>query len=187
MPRLMIDSDTPGVLLEPRFGGMLVATYADIITPELVAQLGERLVVIDRGHGDPFNKATVADCEPGLLTVEESVARVRTWDAENRPYPTIYHDRVQWAAVNEAAKGLNVHHWVATLDGTLVPSGYYMAVVQFAGENKLGFHADMSIVWDDGWHPQHSAVPAAELALLRSLANTAVDTTTRIRTLAGSL
>lgn len=170
MPRLMIDSDDTALLLQPRFAGMTLGAYADIVTPEQVAQAAGRMVVIDRGLGDPHAIATVADIEPGAHTVESGAALVKQWDAEHRPFPTAYHDRAQWEAVNAALEGVKFAHWVATLDGTLVPSGYYMAVVQFAPAAVLGFHADMSIVWDDGWHPMPGAPSPVALADLEHVA-----------------
>lgn len=170
MVSLMLDSDQPAVLLEPRFAGMRIATYADLVTPEIISAAGDRLIVIDRGDGDPHNLATVADIEPALLSVADGAAKVRQWIAEGRRFPTAYHDRAQWQAVNEALAGEPFHHWVATLDGTLVPGGYYMAAVQFAGASVLGFHADISVIWDEGWNPLPAGPSAAQLAALRQLA-----------------
>lgn len=171
-PALMLDSDQPAVLLEPRFDGLRIATYADLITPEIIAAAGPRLTVIDRGHGDPHNLATVADIEPELLSVADGMAKVKQWIQEGRRQPTAYHDRADWAAVNEAGSGMPFHHWIATLDGTLVPNGYYMAAVQFAPAAVLGFHADMSIIWDDGWHPLPAGPSESQLTALKTLATT---------------
>lgn len=170
MPRIMLDSDQPAVLLEARFADVLIATYADLVTPEIIAAAGPRLVVIDRGAGDPHDLATVADIEPGLLSVAAGAEKIRQWDAEKRPFPTAYHDRADWAAVNEQLTGVAYHHWVATLDGTLVPNGFYMAAVQFQGAAALGFHADISIVWDDSWHPAPAGPSPTQLAQLKQLA-----------------
>lgn len=172
MVSLMLDSDQPTVLLEPRFAGMRIASYADLATPELISAGGRRLVWFDRGYGDPHNVATIADIEPQLLSVADGAAKVKQWIEEKRPFPTAYHDRVQWQAVNEALAGEPYHHMVATLDGTLVPGGLYMAVVQFADAARLGFHADMSIVWDEGWNPLPAGPSDAERAALRQLGTT---------------
>jgi hypothetical protein len=170
MARLMFDSDDLSVLLTAHCDDALVATYADLVTPQFIDQMGWRLVVIDRGAGDPHGVATVADIEPGLLTVAQGEEKIRQWIEEGRPYPTAYHDRAQWAEVNAALAGVSFAHWVATLDGTLVPSGYYMAAVQFAKESMLGFHADMSVVWADGWHPSPPPPSASALAEAENLA-----------------
>jgi len=175
---IMVDSDELDVLLDARLSGLRVATYADLVTPEFLARTGHRLTVIDRGRGDPHACATVADCEPGALSVPESVSRVRHWLADGRHQPTIYHDRATWHDVNTAGAGVPFAHWVSTLDGTLVPSGYYMAAVQFAGAKTLGFHADMSIVWDDHWHAPASPAAPGDAAHLRALAGAALAAVT---------
>lgn len=168
----MLDSDQPAVLLEPRFANLRIATYADLVTPEIITAAGGRLIVIDRGAGDPHSLATVADIEQGCLSIAEGADRIKQWDAERRPFPTAYHDRSDWEAVNTALEGTTFHHWVTTLDGTLVPSGYYMAAVQFAPSSVLGFHADMSIIWDDSWHPMPAGPSAAHVQALTQLAST---------------
>lgn len=153
----MFDTDTPELLLQPEFAGCRVATYADLVTPALYKELHDRLVVIERGMGDPMHLATVADIEPGALTVQAGADLLHAWKQQGRPSVTAYHDRSLQAAVDQATAGLGICNWVATLDGTLLPDGRSRAVVQFAGEKMLGFHADLSIVWDDSWHP----LPAA--------------------------
>lgn len=170
MPALLFDSDNPHDLLVPYLAGCRVATYADLMTPDLVKQFGPRLIVIDRGHGDPLGLATVADIEPGLLTVAQGVAKVRQWLNERRPGPAAYHDRADWAAVASGLAGTTARHWVSTLDGTCSPNGQRPAAVQILGEAKLGFHADVSIVWDDTWHPVQAPLAAAEVTKLRQLA-----------------
>lgn len=153
MPGLLFDTDTPDLLLEPRFAGCRVATYADLVTPALYKQLHDRLVVIERGLGDPMHLATVADIEPGALTVQAGADLLHAWKQQGRPSVTAYHDRSLQAAVDQATAGLGISNWVATLDGTLLPDGRTRAVVQFAGAKDIGIHADLSIVWDDSWHP----------------------------------
>ena len=178
MPALMFDSDDPVVLLEPFLEACRIATYADLVTPTLIRAAAGRLVVIDRGLGDPHNLATVADIEDGALSVAAGAAKIRQWHEEKRPYPTAYHDRNLQAEVDAALTGVPANNWVATLDGTLVPNGYRRAVVQFADAAVLGFHADVSIVWDDGWHPLPAALPSATVAQLRTLgadANVAIS------------
>lgn len=170
MASLMFDSDNPAVLLDSRFAGCRIATYADLLTPQLVTELGPRLVVIDRGQGDPLNLATVADCEAGLLSVAEAAAKVQQWTAEHRPFPTVYHDRDLWPEVDQALLHIGGWHWVATLDGTLNPDGRYPAAVQFTDEAKVGLHVDVSIVWNDSYHPAGVAIGPAQLSLIKSSA-----------------
>lgn len=167
----MFDSDQPAVLTEAITTGCRVATYADLLTPELVRQFTGRLVVIDRGLGDPLDRASVADCEAGALTIAQAAERVRLWHAAGRRWPTVYHDRADWPAVAEACKGLAYWNWVATLDGTLNPDGRRPAVVQFAGASRVGAHTDVSVVWNDSWHP----LPVPQLAGLRDKLTAAAD------------
>lgn len=147
-----------------------MATYADIITPAFMSAAHGRWAAIDRGTGDPHNVATIADIEPGALSVASARAKIVQWNAEHRPFPTAYHNRSIWGEVNTELKGISYSHWLATLDGTLVPDGYYMAAVQFAGERTLGFHADMSIVWADNWKPIPESAPSVPVAGLKTLA-----------------
>lgn len=174
MPSLMVDTDQPAVLADPRCNGLRVATYADLITHAMVRQFADRLVVIDRGLGDPLGLATVADIEDGLLTVAEGADKIRHWTAQGRQYITAYHDRALWAEVTTAVAPLKPWNWVATLDGTLNPDGKYPAAVQFAGEAQAGFHVDVSLVWQDAWHPLSDPFDAGQLARLRILAAQAV-------------
>lgn len=173
MPNVMFDSDEPAVLEQVALAGCRVATYADLATPDLVKALGPRCVWIDRGHGDHLGIATVVDIEPGLYTVAAGVAKLLQMIAEKRPQPTAYHDRNDWAAVTAALHGTQVHHWVATLDGTCLPLASRPAAVQILGAKQVGFHADLSIVWDDTWHPVQAGIPVPEVVKLQSLASTA--------------
>ena len=173
MPGVLFDSDEPAVLLQASLAGCRVATYADLATAALVKELGPRCIWIDRGHGDPLGIATVVDIEPGLYTVANGVAKVLQMVAEKRPTPAVYHDRNDWAAVTAALHGASVRHWVATLDGTCLPLASRPAAVQILGAKQVGFHADLSIVWDDTWHPVQAGIPIPEVTKLQSLATTA--------------
>lgn len=169
MAAIMFDSDDPQALLTDHCRGCRVATYADLVTPDLVRQLAGRLVVIDRGQGDPLKLATVADIEQGLLTIEQGADLIAQWTSERRPDPTAYHDRAVWDQVSAACKPLEPWHWVATLDGTADPLGRYPGIVQVLDSAKLGFHADLSIVWDDRWHPVPPGLPGSMQHQLRQL------------------
>ena len=170
MPALMFDSDNPAVLLTPAAEGCRIATYADLLTPSIVAAAGPRLLVIDRGSGDPLGKATIADIEPGILSVAEGAAKIRQWISEGRRYPTAYHDRNLAADVSGALAGVHYWTWLATLDGTVDPAGYTAHVVQAFPSTAIGFHADMSIVWDDAWNPLPSGPAAAAVLAVKQAA-----------------
>ncbi|SRR5258708_7701813 len=170
MPGLMFDSDEPAVLLSAACEGCRVATYADLVTPAIIAAAGHRLVVIDRGKGDPHNVATVADIEQGCLTVMDGAAKVRQWIAAGRPFPTAYHNRSIAAQVTAAIGRGRYYTWDATLDGTMRVPGVNLTAVQIAPASVVGFHADLSIIWDDSWHPlsggpSPAAVTAVRLAV----------------------
>lgn len=170
MVGVVFDSDDPNVLKQAALAGCRVATYSDLATPALVSALGARCIWIDRGHGDPLGIASVVDIEPGLYTVANGVAKVQQMIAEKRPTPAVYHDRSDWPAITAALHGTSVRHWVSTLDGTCLPQASMPAAVQILGEKQVGFHADLSIVWDDSWHPVAAPLAAAEVTKLRQLA-----------------
>lgn len=167
MPALMFDSDQPAVLLGSQCAGARILSYADLATPQLVAAGGGRLGWIDRGLGDPMKVASIADIEPGALSVTAGTARALQWLAEGRPYPTVYHDRNDAAAVSLALGTHPVHRWVATLDGTMRFGQVPADAVQFAGATVLGFHADASVVWNDDWRPLPAAASPAAVAAVK--------------------
>lgn len=151
MPQLMFDSDDPAVLADPMFNDCRVATYADLLTPEIVNRFAGRLAVIDRGKGDPMSRAHIADIEPGALSQEEGAAKCRQWVSEGRRYVTAYVNRSERDAVKALLGSVPVTWWVATLDGNMNVDDQYTAIVQFAGEAVLGKHVDISIVYHTGW------------------------------------
>jgi hypothetical protein len=173
MPGVLFDSDEPAVLLQASLAGARVATYADLANPTLVKELGARCIWIDRGHGDPLGIASVVDIEPGLYTVAAGVAKVKQMIAEKRPGPAVYHDRNDWPAITSALAGAQVRHWVATLDGTCLPLAQRPAAVQILGAKQVGFHADLSIVWDDTWHPLAPPMLPPDVVKLQALAHAA--------------
>ena len=180
MPGLLLDTDQPSLLGTLDFGYARLATYADLMTPAIRDTFAGRLIAIDRGQGDPLRLATVADIESGLLTVQEGADKIREWNAEHRAYPTAYHDRAIWAEVEAALAGVPHHTWVSTLDLTLLPDGKRPDVVQFAGETAIGFHADMSVVWNDGWCPVR---PAVDWPRVNRMLTQADDLLTMVRSL----
>lgn len=154
----MFDSDDPAVLETIQFVPARVATYADLLTSAIVAKFGARLAVIDRGLGDPMNRAHIVDIESGALSLASGAARIKQWANEGRRFLTVYVNRGNWDQVLSACLPVRPYAWVATLDGTLNPSGKFPHLTQFAGEGQLGLHADVSVVWDEGWLPQTQLV-----------------------------
>lgn len=168
MVSIMVDSDDPAVLQNNLFYNCRVATYADLLTPELVASFGGRLAVIDRGHGDPLNLAHILDVESGAWTVEAAGAKIKEWNSQGRGHIMGYVNRSNWQPLMEACAPVKPYQWIATLDGTLNPDGQYPSVVQFAGEAAIGLHVDVSIVYDENWFPLPAGVDAQQLASVRA-------------------
>lgn len=165
---LMFDSDDVVVLASAEFANCRIATYADLVNPKIYAAAEGRMKVIDRGLGDPHNLATIADIEPGCLTVDAGTARIRQWVSEGRQQPTAYHDRAEWAEVKAKLAGVSYFTWVATLDGTAAPDGIRPDVVQILDATKVGLHVDMSIVWNDHWHPLPAGPTLAQVNNLKA-------------------
>lgn len=181
---LMFDSDNPAVLADPMFSGCRVATYADLMTRELVAFFGARLLVIDRGNGDPLNIAKVVDVESGALSIASGAAKIRQWNTEGRGHVGVYCSRSNRAELVAACAPVRPYEWIATLDGTMDPDGGYPSAVQFAGEDKFGKHVDVSIVYDEGWIPMPHAV---DPALLHSVQANAASLLPIAQALAGQV
>jgi len=184
---LMFDSDRPADLATIQFVPARVATYADLLTPALVAQFGPRLAVIDRGLGDPMNRAHIVDVESGALSVASGAARIKQWANEGRRYLTVYVNRSGWDQAEAACLPVRPYMWIATLDGTLNPKGKFPHLTQFAGENMLGLHADVSVVWDEGWLPQTQLVKPEIVTRTQAAANQLVSLAATIETLARGL
>jgi len=168
----MFDSDNVVTLAGPEFAGCRIATYADLVTPQMFAAAAGRMKVIHRGLGDPHNLATIADIEPGCLSVDAGASLIRQWNQEGRHQPTAYHDRNDWSEVDAKLAGVPHFTWAATLDGNCSPDGKRPDAVQILNADKVGLHVDLSIVWNDKWFPlpagpsagQVHAVKAAYLA-----------------------
>jgi hypothetical protein len=164
---LMFDSDEPALLGTIQFLPARVATYADLLTPAIVTQFGSRLAVIDRGLGDPMKRAHIVDIEQGAHTVASGSAAIKAWHTEGRQFLTVYVNRDNWDAVLAACLPVHPYSWVATLDGTLNPNGRFPHLTQFASESALGLHADVSVVWDEGWLPQGRMEDPAVVSALK--------------------
>lgn len=187
MTSLMFDSDRPADLATIQMVPARVATYADLLTPAIVAQFGPRLAVIDRGLGDPMNRAHIVDVERGALSTASGVARIKQWANEGRRYLTVYVNRGNWDEVAQACLPVRPFMWVATLDGTLNPNGKFPHLTQFASESMLGLHADVSVVWDEDWLPQTQQVRPDIVTRTQAAANQLVSLAATIETLARGL
>lgn len=164
---IMVDSDSPEALGNNLFYNCRVATYADLLTPAIVSQFAGRLVVIDRGHGDPMNLAHVVDIESGAFTVAAGAERIKEWNSVGRGHVAAYCSRSDWEAVLSACLPVKPYMWIATLDGTLNPDGKWPNIVQFAGEAAIGIHVDVSIVYDEQWVPLNQPANGPALTSVR--------------------
>ena len=183
MIRFMLDTDTPDADLP---ASHLFATYADLV-PSTAAfgdlrarRPGSVIVLIDRGLGDPLGSASVCDIEPKAIWPP---SKFGPWFARKHAagieYLTAYCSRSDLSAVFAAGPFPGtVWHWVATLDGTAhvigFTAGHAPAAVQCLSAAMLGYHADGSLVFEDGWHPQ-PVVAGVALAAVRADAKRAAD------------
>lgn len=183
----MFDSDDPAVLSNPLFAGCRVATYADLMTPAIVSEFGGRLVVIDRGHGDPMNLAHVVDIESGADSIAAGAATIKRWNSEGRGHVAAYCDRADWDAVLSACLPVKPYMWIATLDGTLDPDGKWPSAVQFDGDTTIGIHVDVSVVYDESWVPLPRPADPSIVRGLQSDARELVAFAESVETLVGQL
>lgn len=174
--RVMLDTDTPTQLAVQ---AELLATYADLHTPQLEQLLLGRhsgVVWIDRGLGDPANVATVLDVEAhsaGATAVPSWLDRQVSLGHRGA---AVYCNRSTLDQVNTEAGQRPFRHWIARLDGIATVPGFTPgrtpAAVQVMGAAALGFHADLSLVYADDWHPTFMAPvpPSTAEAIVKALA-----------------
>lgn len=170
MLRTALDSDVLDAFTSPTD---FIFTYSDLV-PDVRAfearYPDKMFAYIDRGMGDPGFKASIADVERGAMTVDQlpdwydKKARARV------AYLTHYTDRSTLDAARAVLAGRQMYQWVATLDGTCNVPGYVPFrgpdLIQIAGSNLTGLHADFSLVLSPTWRP----VPApARLALATNI------------------
>lgn len=161
MIRLALDSDQPEHI--PATVDF-VLTYSDLVLNAHAfeqARPGQQVAFIDRGQGDPGDKATIIDVETGAYTP----AHLPKWydlKAKNgHRYLTYYCNRSTFPVANKALGGRQMFRWIATLDGTAHIDGFDPLggpdLVQILGADSVGVHADMSLVLNPLWRP--SPVP----------------------------
>ena len=182
--RTMLDTDVLSAL-DGDFE--LLATYSDLVPnlAELEAKFPDsRIILIDRGLGDPTGKASVADIETGALTIADVPGWLDRKESEGVEFRTIYEFRAEFDQIQAAAGHRSFYHWVATLDGTEFVSRFKAlhgpAAIQILPSSKLGVHADLSLVFEDGWNPTRTSLKRAMLrrevnAAISSLSSAASD------------
>jgi hypothetical protein len=162
-----------------------ILTYSDLV-PDAAAfeaeHKGQRVVYLDRGNGDPGDKATIIDVERGTYNPSHVPAWYDYKAARKLPFLTYYCQRSTVAAVQAVIGGRHMYRHIATLDGSLNVPGFTLFespdLVQAFPAAMLGIHADLSLVFCPTWRP---AEPTAELAkalittqdIARDLANAA--------------
>jgi hypothetical protein len=156
MARVMFDSTTPHAIPA---NAEMVAGYVDgayrwtdadwARFPH--AQQVRITVTADHSRGNCL------DVESGDATPSQAPGWIRARHAAGVNYVTIYCNRSTLAAVDKACQGLSYYRWIATLDGTLHIPGFTPletpAAVQFANSRMAGANVDVSLVWEDKWHP----------------------------------
>lgn len=156
MIRFMLDTDIAADLTGH---AEILAFYSDLVTDPATFEAHyphSTVLWIDRGLGDPNDKATIMDIETGALTIGDAPSLYDRWHAQGRKDITVYVNRDNMGAVSQAMGDRAHFQWIATLDGTLhIPSFnplHTPAAIQFATAAMLGLHADGSLVLEDNWH-----------------------------------
>jgi len=155
--RTALDSDVPDIIPDATD---FVFTYSDLITDPIAYQRQfkrARVVYIDRGLGDPQGKSSIIDIETGARTVADLPAWYEQQSKLGRAWLTAYCNRSNLGAVIASPVGNRLHKWVATLDGTLAIDGFTPLVgpdlVQVLPADKIGIHADFSLILNPFWRP----------------------------------
>lgn len=121
---MLFESEDPLLLANPWFAGDLVATYADVLTEAVSEQFAGRLLVIDRGLGDPLSAAHVADIGPGAYPLDRGVQLMRQWILEGRRMVTAHVSGVPMWSVAQLLAPLDAYYWVSCAGDASGPKGY---------------------------------------------------------------
>lgn len=123
--------------------------------------------------GDP-ERGNAADIEAGDMTPENAVIWYTTRAHMNAPNLAVYVNRDNIDAVMAEIERFNPFIILTTLDGTCPQfyHGHKLAAVQFAGPDQTGGHYDLTIVYDDDFHPApHNGPDSVIIATARTVAN----------------
>ena len=167
MARVMFDSTTPDAIPANAaiVGGYVNGSYA---WPAAAwARFPDAQQVRITVTADPA-LGNCLDVEKGDAAPDQAPGWIKARQAAGVKFVTIYCNRSTLPAVDAACAGLTYYRWIATLDGTLYVPGFTAmagpAAVQFAGSGMAGANVDISIVWEDGWHPTPAqSLPAQAL------------------------
>jgi hypothetical protein len=165
MIRLAIDSDN---LADLTADVDFIITYSDLVHDAAAFEAehpGRQCVYIDRGNGDPGDKATIIDVETGAYNPSHLSGWYDAKAAAKLAYLTYYCNRATLPAIQAVIGGRHMWRWIAVLDGTIAIAGFVPwqspDLIQLLGAPQLGVHADLSLVLSPSWHP---APPAPKLA-----------------------
>jgi hypothetical protein len=151
--RLLFDSDTPEDLPD---NAMMVGGYVNGKKPwgqaDWLRFAHAKHVRINR-TGE-LGRGNCLDVENGLARAADAPRWFDSVDWCRKSELAIYCNRSSAAAVIRAMGQRPWIFWLATLDGTQPRSyaGRHVDAVQYLGSFGLGFHADLSAVFNDRWH-----------------------------------
>lgn len=182
MIRTALDSDQLN-----QFGTSVnfVLVYSDLVADPAAFEReypNKQVVYIDRGTGDPGDKASIIDVEKGAYDPSHVAAWYDRKASAHVAYLTYYVNRSNLRTVENNLQGRRMYRWVATLDGTLAIEGFAPLsgpdLVQALPAASIGIHADFSLVMNPGWHPSPEDPKLAQMTTIaadasRDLAATA--------------
>lgn len=140
--------------------------------------------------GDPRDGGDMLDVETGDATPDHIPGWFDARLSAGARFLGVYCNRDKFDACTAAIAHRGAHRWLATLDGTLLHTyhGVPVDACQFMGEAQLGLHIDLSVVFNDAWHPGfETEVPNAELAHLLHLSTLAQNAVGRVHAAARRL
>jgi hypothetical protein len=160
MIRVMLDSATPEAIPDsaPMVAGYVNGRYA---WPKAAwERFADRPAVRINVTGDPAAGGDALDVETGDATPADAPAWYDARKAAGAKNLAIYCSRDTLPAVNQHMGARRFFRWVATLDGTCHIDGHPPlrgpAAVQILGAAAAGVNADISLVYEDAWHPMPS-------------------------------
>jgi hypothetical protein len=124
------------------------------------AMFGDKPQIRYNVTGDP-TRGNAADIESGGMNAAQTLVWWDTRHEEGVPDLAVYVNRDNIDAVMAAMEGHNPAIILSTLDGTCPTAyhGHILTAVQFAGPDLTGGHYDLTLVYDDAWHPSKPSGP----------------------------
>lgn len=164
---LLVVSDDTALLAHARFERCLVATYADLFTPELVERFPDRLLALDRGRGDPLECACVAYMAPGGLSIADGIDRLREWQDAGKVGTVAYVPRHLSYEHTAVLTGLKPLWWTARGRYWAGPDGRRAAIADLPGRSKPAGRVRLAAVMDAGLRALASTPPAEASGVIR--------------------